>query len=297
MNPHTCHSQPFQFGHTHHHLSREQSRFFDQIQLDFSHQIVRELAPLLGSRVEMEPRSRERILFHLYLAALNPPAPTVIFALEEEVSGMICFDFELAHGLFTEMLGGQTGLYLPRRFSDLERAMLRLPLSRILKAYNEAWSPVYDLEASMESLEMNPYSVLICPPSERMLVTSFHLSLGHCEGRMDVCLPLKALKRRLPKTSFTEHMLRRDSDWDARAHHHSGLEGTVKNAIVTVSALLGTAEIPFQELLEVEVGDIVRLETETLAPLEIRVNGTPRFLARPGVSKGRMAARVSETLS
>lgn len=293
MNPN---HQPYKFSQTQHHLTREQSRYFDQIQLDFSHEVIRELSPLLTSRVEMEARSRERMLFHLYLAALNPPVPCLTFRLEEGVSGMICFDFDLAFGLFTELLGGQTGLYTRTRFTDLERTLLRLPLAKMLNAYSEAWSPVHPLQANLESLEMNPYAVLIAAPSERMQITSFHLSLGHCEGRVDVCLPLRYLKRTLPKTSFTEHLLRRDSNWDAR-YEHGKLEGSLMRAIVNVEAHLGSAEIPFQELLDIEVGDLIRLDREIMDPLEIRVNGTPRFHARPGILKGRLAARVTETLS
>ena len=70
----------------------------------------------------------------------------------------------------------------------------------------------------------------------------------------------------------------------------------LKKRVEPLAASLGRAELLFQELLSLEVGDTIRLDAEISQPLKIKVNSKTKFLGQPGIKDGRMATRVIKVL-
>jgi len=59
---------------------------------------------------------------------------------------------------------------------------------------------------------------------------------------------------------------------------------------------LGEATVTVGELLDLAVGDVIRLNTSTRQLLEVRVGEKTKFLARPGRIGGRLAVEIVEVL-
>ena len=59
---------------------------------------------------------------------------------------------------------------------------------------------------------------------------------------------------------------------------------------------LGNADITVDDLSNINVGDIIQLDTEATAPLDIQVEGVTKFRGIPGLLKGNRAIKVTESL-
>lgn len=276
-------------------LTFDQGRFLEMVLRDFADASVRVLSPLLRSRFEMTLASVVSMAYHQHLSTLSEFGPLFVFALKDRTPGLLSLELPLAFALFEELLGGLgRSQGLPRaQLTDLEKGILEIPMARIFSSYSEAWRGVYPLDPTLQRLEFNTKAVHVCRPSERMVVTNFELVTARASGLLRVCLPFYCLKKVVPKDSFEEFMLKRDGSWTPDGGAVS--KETLQAAKVVVSMVLGAAEVPFQELLRVEVGDVVRLDTEIGDPLKIRVNGRDTYLGRPGVCKGRLACRLLGT--
>jgi flagellar motor switch protein FliM len=55
---------------------------------------------------------------------------------------------------------------------------------------------------------------------------------------------------------------------------------------------LATSKIRTAELLDLAVGDLITTEQEITAPLELSVQGVPKFYARPGAYRGNKAVCI-----
>ena len=278
-------------------FSSDQNRFLQKIFSDFAEGTVKQLRPLLKSRYNMELISIKTRSYRSYLNTLPDPTPVLVFGVNDQVSGFLDVDFELAFSLFERLLGGRGGPppeNLRPYFTDLEKAILKIPFLKILASYGQAWKDVQPIEPKFQSLEFNPNAVYICSPSETMVVTSFQVDLAQSRGLLSLCLPFKHLKDIIPKKSF--------DTWT----HTTGLNlpsdgaivfpETIQNAKVPVSLSLGRAELLFQELLTIEVGDTIRLDSEITQSLKVKVNDKTKFFGQPGIKDGRMATKIVRVL-
>lgn len=278
-------------------FTSDQNRFLEKIFKDFSEGVVQKIAPLLQSRFNMELISIKIRTYHSYLNSLPEPTPILVFQVSDSVSGFLDIDFDLSFALFEKLLGGRGGP--PREdhrpyFTDLEKAILKIPFGKVLASYGEAWSEVQPLEAKFQSLEFNPNAVYICSPSETMVVTSFAIELAQAEGLLSLCLPFKYLKEMTPKESFDVHILK--TSMALPKDDKIIFPESIHRAKVPVAVSLGRAELLFQELLGIEVGDTIRLDSEITEPLKIKVNDKTKFLGQPGIKDGRLATKVVKVL-
>ncbi len=66
----------------------------------------------------------------------------------------------------------------------------------------------------------------------------------------------------------------------------------VQDVTVEVSAELGTIKLGLREVLGLEVGQVLRLNTAVDDPVAVRIGGQTKFTGRPVVSRGQMAIEI-----
>ena len=59
---------------------------------------------------------------------------------------------------------------------------------------------------------------------------------------------------------------------------------------------LGEATIQLRDIMNLEIGDIIQLNTDATMPLDVMVEGVPKFKGIPGLLKGNRAIRVTESM-
>lgn len=278
-------------------FSQDQSRFLERIFNKFAEQTITMLAPLLQTRVDLSLHSIKPQPYQKYLNSLPDPTALVVFKIDADTRGILSLEYELAFGLLDRLMGGR-GIPLDevRYFTDLERAVLQKPVARLLDAYVEAWREVREFHPQFQSLELNPLAVHVATPSETMVVVTFHTSIAQSHGTVEICLPFRHLKASVPKASFDEYLISRQSTASPTSPPFP--TRTIEGAKVPVSVELGRAEVMFQDLLGLEVGDTIRLNAAIGDPLRIRINERCKFLGAPGTTReGKLAAKVTKVLS
>ena len=132
-----------------------------------------------------------------------------------------------------------------------------------------------------------------------MVVAAFRVDLGQVEGFINAVVPFRYLKQSLPKLSYDEFVLTRTQTTATPAQLASVtpiVTRGIGNAKVPIAMSLGRAELLFRDLLTIEVGDTIRLDSEIREPLRVKVNGRTKFRGFPGVKEGKLAARISQVL-
>lgn len=294
-------ANPYDFRQTEK-FTQDQNRFLNKLSVNFAEAVVTQLAPLLQIRFNMELLRFQLRSYGSYLNNLPDPTPLLVFRLDQETQGFFDFDFALTFAIFEKLMGGRGQPPkddLRNNLTDLERAILRRPLSRILAGYGQAWKEFKPVDPQWDGLELNPNAVYLYPPTETMVVTAFQVDFGTTQGIVNVVVPFRYLKISIPRTSYDKHVLKDSSTnlgGGGQVSIPPGWPGRLGNAKVPVSIALGRAELLFKELLTIEVGDTIRLDTEISEPLRIKVSGRTKFRGFPGVKDGKLAARVSSVV-
>ncbi|MDK2839321.1 MAG: flagellar motor switch protein FliM [Thermosipho sp. (in: thermotogales)] len=74
------------------------------------------------------------------------------------------------------------------------------------------------------------------------------------------------------------------------------LRENLARTIVELSVAVGETNLTLWDILNLEVGDVIRLDTFKEDPLKIKLNGKDKFLGVPGVFKGKYAVKIVEVL-
>jgi flagellar motor switch protein FliM len=157
----------------------------------------------------------------------------------------------------------------------------------------KAWEPVYPLKIGYSRTEINPQFVAVVPPSDVVIATTFDVELEKVSGTIKIVIPYATLEPIKSKLSvgFQSEQLEVDFIWINR------IKEQIMQTSANVLVKLGEADISVRDLMELEAGDIIQLGTDATVPLNVLVEGIPKFKGIAGVLKGNRALKITETLA
>ena len=209
-------------------------------------------------------------------------------------NGLFIFDPNLAFLVVDNMFGGDGRFHTRvegREFTQTEQRIIQKLLEVVFEAYSKSWEAVYPLEFEFVRSEMNPQFANIATPNEVVIVTTFDIELGGNGGAFHVCMPysmLEPIKDLLFNTIQGEHMAV-DKRWLQL------LSRQVQSANIELIATLGQADMTFEQVLKMRVGDIIPLEVgENIIAM---VDCVPVMECKYGAFNNQYALKVEKMLS
>ena len=111
---------------------------------------------------------------------------------------------------------------------------------------------------------------------------------------MNICLPFFTLESVMDKlnTKYWYATLQEKREEDFQEH----IESLIRRVDVPVKAVLGKTRVSVNDFVNLQVGDIIRLNTEIEDDLRIYVGDIKKFTALPGSSKDKYAVRVTSVI-
>ncbi len=127
----------------------------------------------------------------------------------------------------------------------------------------------------------------VAAPNEVVLLLGFEIRIGETRGMLNVCIPATSIEA--VSGSFT-------SSWqktrrEMTATEQAALDENIGRINVMLEAGIHAA-IGAGDFLRLQVGDIVGLEHPADEPIEVSVNGRPKFRGAPVVSATRSHIRI-----
>ncbi len=230
--------------------------------------------------------------------------PTFVCVLRAApLSGPLALDFgpSILFPLIDRMLGGgrEPGPIMRRPLTDIESRLAGRLASIALGELVKAWSGIADLQPSVERTENDPQAARIAAPTDSSLGLGCELSMHASRGLVTLCIPTSALAqlaaaRAAGKQAGEPHSPapRIVEPPEDRPADGRGADG----ATVELVARLARTQITAKEMLSLRVGDIITTTARADAPVEVCVDGTPKYLAQPGTHEGRKAVQIDRPI-
>lgn len=249
------------------------------------------LANAMRKRVDLNPISIDMSKFGDFMRSLPVPTSINIFKMDPlRGNALLVVDSRLVFALVENFFGGAGSQpkVEGRDFTPIEQAIVDRVVKIALANMEDAWRPVHELHIELLRSEINPQFAAIVPPSDVVIVVTFEVELENAIGSLIACLPYATLEpiRSKLHASFQSERLEVDHAWISRFKERL-LETPVKMVIE-----LGRTQITGRQLLNMEIGDILLLDTDTEALLEAEVEGVKKFHGIPGTVKGNRAFQV-----
>ena len=252
------------------------------------------LSNSLRKMANISVNSTGPLKFSEFMNSLPLPSCLNILRLDPlRGAAVMVIESKLLYALVDSFFGGNDVPYTKIEGKDFTQIEIKIARRIVLIAIDDlekAWEPVYPLKVGYSRTEINPQFVAVVPPSDVVIATTFDVELEKVSGTIKIVIPYATLEPIKSKLSvgFQSEQLEVDFIWINRIKEQ--IMGTTANMLVR----LGSADITVRDLLELEPGDIIQLNSDATIPLEILVEGLPKFRGIPGLSKGNRAIKITD---
>lgn len=254
------------------------------------------LSNSLRKMANLSVNSTGPLKFGEFMNSLPLPSCLNILRLEPlRGAAVMVIESKLLYALVDSLFGGNDVPYTKiegKDFTPIEIKIARRIVMAAIEDLEKAWEPVYPLKIGYSRTEINPQFVAVVPPSDVVIATTFDIELEKVSGTVKIVIPYSTLEPIKSKLSvgFQSEQLEVDFIWINRIKEK--IMGTSANVIVR----LGDADISVKDLMQLEPGDIIQLNNDATMPLDVLVEGVPKFRGVPGLLKGSRAIKITESL-
>jgi flagellar motor switch protein FliM len=196
---------------------------------------------------------------------------------------------ELVLGTIELLLGGNLDEPVtPRRFTDIDWALARHFFDRLLTQLSIIWTDLANVSLDLNHLDTHLETAQMVSVSEPTLAMTMEARLNGASSLLTLFLPWSAI------APIADRFSARDDSHGIRGDEEVK---TVRKAVgrveMTVRAEVASVQMPIEEVLALQPGDVLRLEAPAEGGVTLFADKVPVHVGKPGRSGSRRAVQVS----
>lgn len=250
-----------------------------------------------SDNVEVSIDSIQSIRFGDYLNSIPLPAMLGVFRAEEwDNYGLLTVDSSLIYSIVDVLLGGRRGTAAMRiegrPYTTIERNLVERMINVVLVDLSAAFDPLSPVNFRLDRLETNPRFATIGRPANAGIITRLRIEMEDRGGKLELMLPYATLEpvRDLLLQMFMGEKFGRDSIWE------NHLAAELSQTDVPLRAVLDEQTMTLNEVLNLQEGQFVPLNTAPDANIKLFCGDVPMFTGRIGRKGNVVAVQVEDKL-
>ena len=273
-------------------VSKDQLRTVQTIHESFARGFATHLSTRLRSLVDIDLTSVDQLTYSEFIMSMADPSAVYIFNIKElEGDAILEISPQLVLYIIDRSFGGEGGVIQEaREITIIEQNVMKKIVDNALEQLVRAWQNITPLTLELRDFETNPQLIQISPPGETAIMISFEVKISDFSSLLNLCFPYFVLEDVMPKLS-AQHQIAHNQK--KRSHHDENIvKHKLRKTDIPVSVSLGNTELSLREVLDLEKGDIIRLDNRLDQMLEVTVGDTAKFRGKPGLYRGHKAVQI-----
>ena len=276
-------------------FSKEHLRGLQDIHREFSRQLSLMLTAYLRMNVEIDVVSVDQLTYDEFVRSM--PSPITIGVVElSPLPGQILLgiSFEVLSALVDRMLGGiGVSETVHRDLTDIEEALSKKMIEKTVKTLEDSWANFHPVKGKIIGLDNSYTTIQVATSGEIVALITLEVPIsGQHYGLLSLCFPYPVLEGVLSQLS-NQHffqikgLMSSDEEKDLMIKK-------LNPSPLNISIQFGTAEITTKELLDLRVGDVIKLDNKINEEVIVKINNKKKFFARPGTLKNSVCVRITD---
>lgn len=277
-------------------LSKEQIQVVHSIYETFGRIFAASISDQLRTSVELNVNQIRQIPYREFISGLPSTTCCAIVNMSPlkgtsliEVANLVIIT------IIDRLLGGQGKMNVEpdRELTPIELSISNDILLKMVEALKKAWAEIVELDPRLEGIRTRADRLQLVPQEEGVLNVVLGVKIGDVESGMNHCMPytlIEPIIERLSPQYETIQEVEKGEEIQKRL-----LEG-LQEVPSTLIVELGEATITMGDVLGLQVGDVVRLETKVDEELFVRVDKERKFKCHPGVVGTKMAIEITRVI-
>ena len=278
-------------------FSKDQIRTLYMLHENFARLLNTYLSAHLRTMVQVSVASVDQLTYEEFIRSMPNPSVISIFEMRP-LSGHALMEINpsIVFSIIDRLFGGVgTPPAKPRELTDIEQSIVARLVNKALESLSEAWRQVVNIEPRLEVIESNPQFTQIVPPNDMVVIITLQTRIAQTEGFINLCIPYLVLEPIMPKltTSF----------WVASSIARAGsktnvtqMQKKLERTLVPLMVELGKINVTVGEMLDLTVGDVIRLDSKVNEELPIIIGQHQKFKCKPGSSNNRIAVQITQVV-
>ncbi len=274
-------------------MLRDQFYALEEVYDKFATLFEAHLSSVLQRSMEVEFVSTEIVKYQECISAFSSPTSFTVFNMSPLIgSAMLAIEPRLVYSLIDCMFGGDgKPTERMREFTIIELRMIRKFATEVLTNLQQAWKTIDPIRIAIKRAEIKPEFVHLASPSDLMVLIVFAVKGQGFTGNLHLCIPYLMLEP--IKDKLSSKYLRGKNQEHAWSEQ---LEMLLQDTPVTIIAELGITTRSVKDLLNLQVNDILQLNTGPEDHITLNVDHVPKYLGFPGIIKGNRAVEIAALL-
>jgi flagellar motor switch protein FliM len=221
---------------------------------------------------------------NINLVQIKPLRGTALFIIDPNLVFLIVDNLFGGNGQFHTRVEG-------REFTPTEQRIIQRLLEIIFEDLEKSWAQLVEVKFEYVRSEVNTQFANIATPNEVVVVTTFNIEFGSAGGEFHICMPYAQIEplRDMLCSSMSGNQMEADKRWVQM------LSKQVQIAEVEMVVNLGQAQLTFEQLLAMQVGDVIALNIPQ--PMIAAIDHVPVMECKCGILNGQYALKVEKLLS
>jgi len=278
-------------------FSKDQIRTLQMMHETFARLTTTALSAQLRALVSVHVASVDQLTYEEFVRSIPNPTTLAVINMDPlKGSGVLEIDPSITFTIIDKLFGGiGESSRITRELTDIELSVMEGIIVRILGNLREAWSNVIDLRPRLGNIETNPQFAQIVPPNDMVVLITLETKVGEVEGMTNLCIPYITIEPIISKLSaqYWYSSIRKGTTDENLAI----IQGRLENVELLVVAEIGEVPITMQEVLNLSVGDVIKLpDTKINSDMTLKVGGRKKYKCRPGLIGSRVAVQIGESI-
>jgi flagellar motor switch protein FliM len=275
-------------------FSKDQIRTLQMMHETFARLTTTSLSAQLRTIVHVHVASVDQLTYEEFLRSIPNPTTLAVINMDPlKGSSILEIDPSITFTVIDRLFGGPgEASKINRELTDIELSVVEGIIVRILGNLREAWSNVIDLRPRLGNIETNPQFAQIVPPSDMVVLITLETKVGDVEGMTNFCIPYLTIEPIISKLSaqYWYSSIRKGGTTENLAI----LKRRLDTVFIDLIAELGSLEISVKDVLNLQTGDIIKLERNKVDDeMMLKIGNRQKFLARPGVVGNHMSVQIT----
>ncbi len=275
-------------------FSKDQIRAIELVHEELAERLTNSLPSFIRTNLRPRVVHTEQGRFHDFMADFPPTTLYHLVSLAP-LPGQIAIVFsdDVNFVILEQRLGGASDSRgRNHSLTEIDQSLLQDLVENMLNDVKASWGKVVSIEPKLIDSTVNQHWVQMMMGNERVLMVTFEMVIKDTTGTMSFYIPYSMLKP--VANELNPHVIitgkkEQVVDFSARRTNLESLYQTV----VPLKAVLGNVRLSIKELSDLDIGDVLVLDSYASQDILVQVSGTIRFKGRIGKQANHLAVQIS----
>lgn len=222
------------------------------------------------------------------------------FAVKEDHTGedLVLLDLSKDIGFccIDRLLGGLgKPLEADRDYTEIEIGLLEHLVKGIISPMKTVWRDYLEIAPRLMKIETNARILQGIGADENVVIIVMNILVNETQGKMNICIPAVTLDAMFKLKNAQSKKARR-GDQLSDAQRRADIMREISESDLEITGILGTIEVLSKDLLDLEVGDIIKLNKPENSLVELAVGETVWFRGEMGSYNKKRAVAIRESI-